>query len=57
MAVGVILWVTPKLSVYTNMDSFDISEILIFAYGWGIFVIEKFREGLKGEDNILQTGS
>lgn len=53
LAVGVILWIAPKLSIYTGMDSFEISGILIFAYGWGIFIIEKFWEGFKGENNTL----
>jgi hypothetical protein len=51
LALGVVLWVTPKLSTYTNKDPFEISGMLIFAYGWGIFIIEKFREGLEGKNN------
>ncbi len=51
LAIGVILWVTPRLSTYTNKGSFEISGILVFAYGWGIFIIEKFWEGLKGRNN------
>jgi len=51
LTVGVILWVTPKLSAYTNKSSFEISGILIFAYGWGIFIIEKFWEGFKGKNS------
>ncbi|MEW6173385.1 MAG: hypothetical protein AB1510_10025 [Bacillota bacterium] len=50
LVIGVVLWVTPKLSTHIKMDPFEIGGILIFAYGWGILIIEKFWEGLKGED-------
>ncbi|MDF9409210.1 hypothetical protein L7E55_12725 [Pelotomaculum isophthalicicum JI] len=49
LAVGVILWVAPKLSTYINKEPFEVSGILIFAYGWGIFIIEKFWEGFDGK--------
>ncbi len=58
LVIGVILLASPKLSAYINTrftsepaginDPFEIAGILIFAYGWGILIVEKFREGLKG---------
>ena len=51
LVVGVVLLVTPTLSAYTNHDPFKISGVLIFAYGWGVFIIEKFWEGLEEENN------
>ena len=32
LAVGAVLWVTPILSAYTNLGSFEISGILIKKY-------------------------
>jgi predicted tellurium resistance membrane protein TerC len=46
LAVGVVLWLTLKLSAYINREPFEVSGILVFAYGWGILIIEKFWEGL-----------
>ncbi|MEW6772124.1 MAG: hypothetical protein AB1330_12155 [Bacillota bacterium] len=51
LSIGALLWVTPKLSAYTKMDPFEIGGMLIFAYGWGILIVEKFWEGLKGNDH------
>jgi RsiW-degrading membrane proteinase PrsW (M82 family) len=51
LLVGVVLWLTPSLCEYINYDPFKVSGILIFAYGWGVFIIEKFWEGLEEETN------
>jgi len=54
---GVILWVAPTLSAYINKEPFEISGILIFAYGWGILIIERFREGVEGRNNTAYQES
>ncbi len=53
LAIGIILWLTPKISAYINREPFEVSGLLIFVYGWGIFVIEKFWEGLNGKKSKL----
>lgn len=48
-----MLFVAPELSAYTKKDPLKIAGVLIFAYGWGVLIVEKFWEGLKGshDDN------
>jgi hypothetical protein len=64
--IGVLLLASPKLSAYLEAkfsqpaginDPFEIAGTLIFAYGWGILIIEKFREGLRGSNHHDGTPS
>jgi hypothetical protein len=38
---------SPKIHVYIKTDPLMIAGILVFAYAWGILIIEKFWEGYK----------
>ncbi|NLN49442.1 MAG: hypothetical protein GX154_10240 [Clostridiales bacterium] len=48
LIMGFILWVSPMISDIFSLNEFSsikISGILIFVYGWVIFIVEKFNEG------------
>lgn len=52
ITVGLLLLLSVYLQRYvpgfSRRDSLEIAGILVFAYGWVILIVEKFREGLKG---------
>jgi len=50
LVVGVVLWISSKLRVYVKIDPLETAGILVFAYAWGILIVEKLWEGLKGND-------
>lgn len=48
LIMGFILWVGPIIIDIFSLNEFSsikISGILIFVYGWVIFIVEKFNEG------------
>jgi hypothetical protein len=50
LIIGVILFVAPQLGAHAREDPLKVAGTLIFAYGWGILVVEKFCAGLRGKD-------
>ncbi|MBO8158932.1 hypothetical protein [Thermosyntropha sp.] len=50
LIIGLILWISPIISemIWQNeLHPMQISGVLVFIYAWGIFIVEKFFEGLK----------
>lgn len=50
LVVGIILFTSPKICVHIKTNPLMIAGILVFAYAWGILIIEKFWEGYKGNE-------
>ncbi|MGI6648634.1 MAG: hypothetical protein ACOX5W_06125 [Bacillota bacterium] len=49
LVIGAIIWLSPVIEEWMKIDSLKIVGFLIFAYGWGILIGEKFLEGLNEE--------
>ncbi len=51
VTVGMVLSVSAKLKCVTSfpVDPLELSGAAIFLYGWGILIMEKFYEGLRGQ--------
>jgi hypothetical protein len=47
LVVGIILFMSPKIHVFTEPDPLTIAGLFVFAYAWGILIVEKFWEGYK----------
>ncbi len=50
LVVGLLLllsgYLKKRIPALAQLDSLEIGGLLIFAYGWAILIVEKFREGL-----------
>lgn len=54
LMIGLILWISPYIGdIMSNNEwhSMKISGVLVFMYGWIIFITEKFLEGWRSKDS------
>jgi hypothetical protein len=51
LVVGIILFMSPNIHIHIKTDPLSIAGVLIFAYAWGILIVEKFWEGYKNNEN------
>lgn len=49
IVIAIILWLSSLISSYTKFNALSIAGFLVFAYGWVILVIQKFKEGLNDD--------
>ena len=46
LIVGIILGLSPKIGHLLGLEPLELGGLGVFAYGWGILIVQKFREGL-----------